>query len=432
MKDDQPALDAEQIGTKRLKEVFRRPPGIGLFPPPRSTLLVGARGSGKTMLLRTARHKNEHFGIYGDLRKILSGVSADTGGGGVSFNNLRPSEEGFIIDKTVALIGLWAARESRDRGVEVSFDLLMHLMPPGEARQMAKNGEGIRDLMDRLPSLPLSKFRREPAYEALCDFFDDLTERVRKRGRSGLLLALDRAEEVPFPCLVPILRLLDQNHPFRSIVACRPGVLGPSPELHPSVPRAGDHFDVCHLGHAPYSSEWSEFQRAVLEAWIPRSMMAMPADILEERLRVSRDSLRVAIELVYGSINDSGEYSEPESRDTIMLLQQKLLDAAQGSLRTFNDDVPRLLRNVRELMDHLPVLLVVPRDTRSTRRQLSLLDRGNAYETASRTELVIRRGLRVWLFSVPNGMHWTPNVLLDKIELNPIHLWKPGDQWGRA
>ncbi len=102
MKDKQPAFDAEQISPNHLKEFFQRPPGMKFYPPPRSTLLVGSRGSGKTILLRNLRHNEEHFCIYGDLRKILSGVSADVGGGGISFKDIRPSDEGFIMSKTVA------------------------------------------------------------------------------------------------------------------------------------------------------------------------------------------------------------------------------------------------------------------------------------------------------------------------------------------
>jgi hypothetical protein len=430
MKDDQPAFDAEQISPNRLKEVFRRPPGMRFYPPPRSTLLVGSRGSGKTMLLRTLRHDKDHFCIYGDLRKILTGVSADVGGGGMSFNYIRPSNEGFIMSKSVSLLGLWAACECLDRRIEVSSDLLAHIMPRGEAQDLAGKDDGIWDLRDLLPSLPLSRFRRDPPYEILCEFFDALTDRVRALGHSGLMLALDRAEEIPFPCLVPILRLLDQNHPFRTIIACRPGILGPSPELHSSIPRAGDHFDVFHLGHAPYSEEWIEFQRTVMSAWIPRTIDAMPEDILSELLKVSRDSLRVALELTYGSVDDQGNYSQAESMDTTMLLQQSLLNAAQGSLRAFTENIPSLLNKLREQMEYLPVLLVIKSGSKSTNRQLMLFGAGDARMTASTTEMIIRRGLRVWLFSVSNGMRWMPNVAIDKIELNPIHLWKPGIRWG--
>lgn len=303
-------------------------------------------------------------------------------------------------------------------------------MPLGEAQDLAQKGDGIWDLRNLLPSLPLSRFQREPPYDTFCDFLDDLTDRVRNLGKSGLMLALDRAEEIPFPCLVPILRLLDQNHPFRTIIACRPGILGPSPEIHSSIPRAGDHFDIFHLGHAPYSEEWIEFQRAVMMKWIPRTMNAMPEDVLRELLRVARDSLRVALELTYGSVDDQGTYSEMESIDTTMLLQQSLLYAAQGSLRALTENLPRLLNKWREEVEYLPALLVITSGSTSKSRQLTLFGAGNAFMTASKTERFIRRGLRVWLFSVCNGMRWMPNVTIDKVEINPIHLWQPGIRWG--
>lgn len=80
-------------------------------------------------------------------------------------------------------------------------------------------------------------------------------------------------------------------------------------------------------------------------------------------------------------------------------------------------------------MDHLPVMVVVPEGSRPGSAQLGLLDSGHAYESSSRIERVIRLGLRAWLFSVPDGTRWTPYARLDRVELNPIYLWRPGDRW---
>lgn len=91
MRDVQPAIDAEKIARKQIAENFCPSPCFADITG-RSTLLVGTRGSGKTMLLRRMLHDyNEHKGVavYGDLgRKVLGAISADTGMAGLSFNGL--------------------------------------------------------------------------------------------------------------------------------------------------------------------------------------------------------------------------------------------------------------------------------------------------------------------------------------------------------
>lgn len=223
------------------------------------------------MLLRTARHNENFVAIYGDLRKILNGVSADTGAGGLSFHQISPSEEGYLQDKTAALLALWLAQESRNRQLVFSPARLAKTLPSAVRTHMPMDGEMVDWLEEQLPALEPGIFRRKPNLQFLYGLIDDLAAEVHAASGKDLVLLLDRAEEVPVFCLVPVLHLLDQNHPFRVVVACRPGILGPAPNVHPSLPRAGDHYDVRQLGYAPYSSEWKDFQRDVLNAWIPNS-----------------------------------------------------------------------------------------------------------------------------------------------------------------
>lgn len=430
MKDKQPPLDAEQVSTDDLKDAFLQPPGIGAFPPGRSTLLVGARGSGKTMLLRTARHHDDYVAIYGDLRKILNGVSADTGVGGLSFNEIAPSEEGYLHDKTAGLLMLWLAQESKKRDVAFSREQIVKVLPPGVRSQIPNDDQTIEWLDENLPTITPGMFRRAPNLDILYDLIDEFAERVRNKCGKNLLLLLDRAEEVPFPCLVPVLRLLDQNHSFRVVIACRPGILGSTPAVHPSLPRAGDHYDVRHLGYAPYSKEWRKFQVDVLRVWIPKSLEAIPHDALETLLKICRDSMRCALELVYNSIEDDGRYSESRSRAAVENLKTMLFGAVQGSLRKLNDDIGGILKAIRQSPGYkLPVLLEIPSADTSKHEQLHLLDNANSFHASTRTEQFVRLALRTWLLSVPDGTHWSPFVRLDALELNPIFLWDWGDTW---
>ena len=214
-------------------------------------------------------------------------------------------------------------------------------------------------------------------------------------------------------------------------MACRPGILGPTPNVHPSLPRAGDHYDVRHLGYAPYSSEWKDFQRAVLGAWIPNSVKALPGSALDTLLLLSRDSIRCALELVYNSVDEHSKYNQNRSSSAITNLQKALLDAAQGSLRELNNNIGNIPKAIRRAEGYkLPVLLTIPRSDTGARSQLPLLDNVASFDSSTRTERFVRLGLRMWLLSLPDGTHWIPSIHLDAVEINPIFLWEPGDEWG--
>ncbi len=433
-KDNQPPYDAEKIDKRLLKAQFKPPPGVGELPPSRSTLLVGARGSGKTMLLMAASTSTEYTALYGDLRKILNPVSADTGFSGLSFN-IKPSEERYLQSKAAALLGLWVVRESLHRDIPVSTLYLRKLLPDELFPQVDKEitDEAISLLAEKMSELRPSAYPKVPRLDTLCKLIDEIGMKTTSRNMKGLVLLLDRAEEVPFPGLVPVLRLMDQDNSFRAVVACRPGILGSSPNIDSSLPTAGDHFDVRHLGHSPYSDEWFIFQREVLSTWIPESVKALPANVFDTLLKISRDSLRTALELVYNSSDERLRYNEHLSNCSIENLQAQLLDAAQGTMHTLNNDLSVLIRNIRKSDGfHLPVAIELrfqDSGKGSMSNQLSLLTNNSSYENATKLEQFIRLGLRTWLLSVPHGMRWSPSVQLSQVELNPIYLWKRGDAW---
>ena len=138
MNDSQPAYDAEKIAADLLSSYYCSPPALASVPG-RSTLLIGSRGSGKTMLLRTMRHEYPGLAIYGDLgRKVLSAVSADTGTAGLSFESIEPALEGPLQDKSVALLAVWLAVQCRRRKLEFSENLLKRILPE-ELRSGSEN-----------------------------------------------------------------------------------------------------------------------------------------------------------------------------------------------------------------------------------------------------------------------------------------------------
>lgn len=424
MPDVQPAYDAEKVGEEQLKKKFRTSPSLTVVPG-RSTLLVGTRGCGKTMLLRLFRHTYEGIAIYADLgRKTLRGISADTGAAGLTFDTIPPAMEGPLQDKAVALLALWLADQARRRELSPSKKLLRLVFPEAVLADAPTDVNLIDWLFPRLDSYFLSRFRSAPCIPAFFDFCNDIAEQAQCCTGKPLLILLDRAEEVPYPALVPVLSLLDQ-HPFITVVACRPGILGPNPDVHSTVPSPGDHYDIRHLGYNPYSTEWRAFQLNVLKAWIPETVAAFPDSELDLLLRVCRDSIRSALDIAFNSLDDNGKYDQSRRIKVTFYLQAMLLNAAQGQLRRLNNDLSGFINHIRKSSGFgLPVLLNLPDG-----HQIPLLQNIAPLSESSRAEQFARLGLRTGFLGTPDGIQWHPQMTLDSLELHPLYIWRDKDKW---
>lgn len=109
MKENQPALDADKIDGPLLMDYFRLPPKINKTIS-RSTLLIGTRGSGKTMYLRILRRTHTGTALFGDITKICRPIDSDTGTGRLSINTIPPSLEISVQNKTIAFLSLWFSK----------------------------------------------------------------------------------------------------------------------------------------------------------------------------------------------------------------------------------------------------------------------------------------------------------------------------------
>src|SRR5438093_1002039 len=122
-----PPYDAEKTSTRQITENFRIPPGVEETVS-RSCLIVGTRGSGKTMFLRRQRHLHHGVALYGDLRKILNPITSDTGAAGLTFD-LMPHLEPLIRSKAASLLAHWAAAQANERNVRWDWDIFQRALP---------------------------------------------------------------------------------------------------------------------------------------------------------------------------------------------------------------------------------------------------------------------------------------------------------------
>lgn len=422
--DSPPILDAEKIGADRLADRFRPPPGIGSGLS-RSTLLVGNRGAGKTMLLLDLKQTYPGVTMYGDLRAILNCISNDTGAAGLTLDAIPLSKESAIRSKTVSVLAFWVASQCMENAITVNPDYLSQALPVSLREAYKLDGNPRRFAWNVLARSDLGLYADGPDSLALVDlitntFVLDGTEEIP-------LLLLDRAEKIPYPCLDPVLMLLDQTLPVLTIIATRPGIIGIDQGLSPDTPTAGDHYQVRHLGNNPYSEEWEKFMIAALRSWVPFSWDQLPQAQRSLLLHLSRDSLRCALELVHSSIDEKGRYIRERMCKAIEELRRSLLWGMQGVLRNLNSNIGVLIKTIRKSYGReftLPVCVELPDEP-----EPKLFNVGRPMSEMTREEQFVQLALRTGFLSTIDGVAWHPYALLQSLEIFPLLAWKDGDPW---
>ena len=421
MIESHPALDAEKTSTSTLMTRFRVPPGAhDVFA--RNTLLVGNRGSGKTMLLRWKRHDYNGTAIYGDLKKIVNSVSSDTGLGGIAWRGLSPNNEAAATAKTISLIAYWFAAQCNKRNVRIPTSVFRRTLP----RSLREHELDLDELYEDIFYSPLEQFARGPTIDSLLELLNEVGDSTEG---SRLLILLDRAELVPYPSLSVVLSLLDQSHSFMTVVASRPGLIAMKGGKA-DVPVPGDHYAVHHLGASPYSHEWVSYTRSILGSWLPKSISAISKERLGNLLWLSRDSLRSALKITHGSVGAKHGFDYTMYKGAIFNLRDNLLSAAQGYLRDYNPDIRRLLREIRRTS---PGGLVLPIELSPPGRETPILFQANrSFGELSREEKFIYLALRCGMITTLHGEPWHPDSTYRSFELNPLLIWDEGDKWSNT
>ena len=424
MKINAPPLDAEKSSSKQIVENYRPPPELGPFLT-RSTLLVGTRGAGKTFYLRHLRHSFDGFSIYADLRKILYPITSDTGAGGVTFKEISATEEPLIQRKTISLLAYWIFSRAVDANLNINVKYLKKCLPQKISDIINEKKEHLDDVYDPLEISPLSDF----SGSSRVGHFEDLLQHINEISQQEIgqmAIFLDRAEEVPYPSLTPILSLLDQRFGFFVVVASRLGILGPDHQLSPAVPIPGDHYNVKHLGYLPYSADWKEFVISVLDAWLSLCDISITRDDLSWIINISRDSIRTALEILYSSIDENGSYNSSKAINQMQLIRETQLKSCQGQLRRLISDVPGLIRKTRARVSQVSIPISI---SIKKAKQQPLFDTPRHLRDMSRDEKAIYFGLRTGLFRTLHGEIWHPYYKITKFEIPPLFIWEEGDKW---
>lgn len=417
-------LDAEKVSNDILRKCYLSPPGFEKLAN-KSTLLVGGRGSGKTMFLRALRHTNKGISVFGDLRLILNSISIDIGAGGLMFSRISPGEEPAIQGKTAAILSWWLATALKKKGISPSLSLLRKILPRS-LKNFLSDGDALSERMGNLfYDSEITEYRSDSILSFFIEFVLDLAHKCQK-AEGPLLILLDRAQDIPYPCLEPIYALLEHGNHFITVVATKPGIFWPHKSDPSDCSPSSIKFEVRHLGASPYSSSWRAYLNTVIDTWLPHSVDRVPSIHLEELLSIARDSIRVALDLAHNSINRKGAFDHSKFIESIANLRGPLVSGSQSLLRDFNDDINSYLFKLRRsLWDfRLPVNIEIKSSDRDHH-----LAQPKPMKEMSRDELFVNIGLRTGLFKTINGVSWHPLICLDTVEVNPLALWRDGDKW---
>lgn len=417
-------LDAERYDNEQIRRRFVEPPGISLEFP-RSTLVVGRRGSGKTMLLRAVALRHQELGVvaHEDLRLLLADLREETGTSGWSVKGIAASLEPRITAKSLAIVGVWLAREAERAGAQIDYETVRRVLP----RERRNPVDNLDDLREDVAAIPYEQFQNPSARNAFSTLCHHLWEATWHDGE--LLVVLDRAEDIPYPAFAAVLALLDQG-PLKAVVATRPGPMWAGAEFGEVATIPSDHYDVKHLGFDPYSVAWHDFIGSVLGAATPQVHDAVRPQIQAMQL-VCRDSVRDLLDVAINSVDpESQTFRRGRMEARIRSLQINHTKAAHAMLRHLDVDLehkvlPRLRDRAAAESGEVryPVTL-----------QFVSQDRALRFEAArtlgaSRLEKFFALGLRSGLLTLRPGVPWHPNMQMIDAEVAPIYLWQPGDPW---
>jgi hypothetical protein len=269
-------VEAERVPPgRKYSEFFVPPPEALQISFPRSAVIAGSLGAGKTMLLRYVEEvTTDATPVRVNLVTTLSTRTART-----SPLPLMAEDSGEITrwgdleqTKAAALVGVRIATRLARASIPVD-ESLKELLPGQVSNGLdLRDADALRRARSALTRLKLDAYEDCPEPSETLREFIELQTHVAPK---PLLLLFDRAENIQSALLVPVLALLEKSEGYRALVTMRPGTRAVT--LNNRVV-AGDDYDLIHLGHRPRSDDWAEFSREVVRKQIRDYDARVPTD----------------------------------------------------------------------------------------------------------------------------------------------------------
>lgn len=255
-----PYTDGEKIPDEQVKGIFQLPPDV--VPRfTRSTLIIGSRGSGKTILLRYQKETHNGLALYFNLSTEFSSITKQTGQGHLAFET-PPQLKSSIPGKATAMLAISIIDRALKKGIPIGDETqwsLRECLPPALRCFPDLIDRGwISDLRRQAAITRIEEFAGLSELRPLSSLLTALCENLPQASRP-LLVLLDKADQVTPASVTPIIELLDQSSQYLALVAMRPGYTGQAIEELSQRIIAGDHYDIVHLGSHPRSQSWLKF-----------------------------------------------------------------------------------------------------------------------------------------------------------------------------
>jgi hypothetical protein len=421
-------VDAERIPDSMISDIFRPPPSLpDRFN--RSTLVVGTRGSGKTLLFRHLRAQHNGIALHIILSKEFAPITGQTGEGALCYES-DPQYRSSVPGMATTLLAISICRSVLDRLPDLSpesvrrFSLCLPLYLRPQITNLTP--QSLSAASEHMMRAQNAEFAGLAETRALSQFVGQIGAELADRGLP-LLLLIDKPDQVSPLSLKPVFELLDQSASYVALLATRPGQAGKALEELSKIIIPGDHYDIQQLGAYPRSSAWREFMLDAAMAQLSRSEPEAEAFnmIDPQKLRwvlaASRDSVRTALELISTLVPPNG-LDDDRLRQAAIDRRQDILVA----LRQAQNEVPDASAVFREIRRGVRIggsagqrVLRIPVELCIVPSAASDLFR--SYERVGR---FIDSALRCGALSMPEGQPWFPGLQPTELEIAPLVLWE--------
>jgi len=414
-------IDAEKYSHKEVLELFRPPPSMPeRFT--RSTLLIGARGSGKTLFLRYQKLQHRGISAYFNLTAEFSSITRQTGFGAIAYDT-PPTLLGAIFGKAAALLALSVyAKCIHKKQVPSSRtlqDVVLQCVPSSinSHPDDLSSSSSIDRLRSQLSNAHIELFDGFALDSPLTRVLTEIGRICQGQGKP-LLILFDKADQALPDATVPVLETLNQSPTYTAVLAIRPGYTSRELTKACSIVAPGDHFDLHHLGRDPRSKSWLDFQMEAAHSHF-RGQDKMPrllrdkGTLLDTLLFAARDSIRFVIKYLAKDI---------ATKDA---LQMCLKEEKANLESTASSTLPKnFLRSedFKGLLSSLQKQTAKETALRPVQIQISK-EKKDLYDESENVDRFLEAGLRCGIFGLTDGIPWSPGVQIREVEVSPLLAW---------